>query len=382
MDIKSLLKNHAYQNIPLTFDDAYDLGQYALAGCDGNSLAQIQSVAALCALHSKATYAWTYGGGNPSLPRSAADQIAGICAAIFEHDIGKSEFGFLRPNVPFAMDNCGMGGDLLTTANVSTIAALIAAAAEIPMCKHGSPANADAGRHGSSDFVTLLGIDTFASTEAVSACVESEYFGYTEALDTRYKRIHEQTHRIALLPHMNDVIGPITNPLSPMLMDRRVLGVNHLISPKIIAEVYVALNRRGVTNLRHGLFVRGFGDTTKTGMDELSICRGGTQVAELRDETVNEYTLYASDFGLDSVRETEVSPPASLSKGEFSLRILRGEISGPPLQMVLANAALLFYLAGRSKSLRECFHFAEEIHQSGAAYEKANQVRKLLPILP
>jgi anthranilate phosphoribosyltransferase len=384
MDIKHLLKEHAYLNIPLSFDEARALGAYALKGCRGDQLAQIQSIAVLCALHTHATYAWTWSKyderrhGHP-LPRSAAEQIAGVCAAVFEEDIAVSTFGFVSPNVPYAMDNCGMGGDLVVTANVSTIAALIAAAAGIPMCKHGSPANADAGRHGSSDFIELLGINPYASKDEVVACVEEESFGYIEALDVRYKHIHAQTHRVAQLPHMNDIIGPITSPLHPEKATRKILGINHLIPPRVVADAYLILNKRCVTALRHGLFVRGFLDDG-SGIDEVSICAEGTQIIELLNGKVTEYHLSAEHFGVSSVPADAVSPPQGMSKGEFSLRILRGEISGPPLQTVLANAALLFWLVGRSSDLRECYRLAEDVQRGGGALAKAEALRARIPL--
>lgn len=383
-NIKHVFKGHAYQNIPLNYNEAYTLGLYALKGCNGSEMAQKQSIAALCALHTRATYAWkrtkhAVRFHGHKLPRNASEQIAGICAAIFENDIAVSENGFLNPKVGFAMDNCGMGGDLIVTPNVSTVAGFIAAAAGIPMCKHGSPANADKGLYGSSDFISLVcGIDEMASPEDVERCVEELCFGYTEALDTRYKHIHLQTHMIAKLPHMNDIIGPITNPVNPKIVTRRILGVNHLIPPRIVAEAYKILNHKGVTNLQHGLFVRGFADKTRyEGMDEVSICPGGTQVAELKNGRIREYDLHARDFGLRPVSVKDIVPKGN--KGEFSLQILKGKVSGPALEMVLANAATLFYVAGRSRDLKKCYRMAEEIHNSGKAYETMLAVRKMLP---
>ena len=385
IDVKHIAKDHASQNIPLEFWEAYGLGTYMLDGCHGNCLAQIQTVAMLSALHTKATYAWQGNGYKEKmhghrLPATAAEQIAGICAAVFRCDIAPSEFGFLRPNVSYAMDNCGMGGDLIVTANVSTIAALIAAVGGIAMCKHGSPANADKGRHGSSDFMTYCGIDTLAPKESVERCVESLSFGYTEALDTRYKLIHTQTHAVAKLPHMNDIIGPITNPLDPKLLTSRVLGVNHLIPPRVVAEAYTILNDWGITSLRRGLFIRGFGDNGEdSGMDELSICKGGTQVAELCEGKIKEYWLYPEDFGLEAVPESAISPAGEMSKGDLSMAILRGDISGAPVKMVAANAALLFYLADFSNDLRACYREAEEILVRGQAFQRMMQVREFLP---
>jgi anthranilate phosphoribosyltransferase len=385
IDIKHLLKSHAYQNIPLTYEEAYELGLYALKGCKGDEMAQKQSIAVLCALHTRATYAWKKTAHEENLhehklPDDAAEQIAGICAAIFEHDIAISENGFVDPDIECVMDNCGMGGDLVVTSNVSTLAGFIAAASGISMCKHGSPSNADKGLYGSSDFISLVcGINNFASREQVEKCIERLNFAYTDACDMKYKRIHMQTHQIAMLPHMNDIIGPITNPLNPQKVTKRVVGINHLISPCIVAKAYKVMNTKGVTNLTHGLFVRGFSDKGRyEGMDEVSICAGGTRVVELKNGKINEFDLYAKDFGIEDVLVEQISP--SGDKGEFSLKILKGEISGPPLQMVLANAAILFYLAGKSKDLKECYIMAEKTHAIGKAYKTMISVQKELSI--
>jgi len=382
MNIKHALKEHAYRNMPLSYDEAYDLGLLAIQGCKGDQLAMIQSIAALSALHTQATYSWKRNGEahEGRLPEDASEQIAGICAAVFDHDIGESEFGFLEPRKPYMMDNCGMGGDLTVTANVSTISAFIAAAMGIPMCKHGSPSNADKGRHGSSDFISLCGIDEYGTREEVEALVETHNFGYTEALDTRFKLIHMQTHKVAQMPHMNDLIGPITNPVLPKLLSRRVIGVNHLVSPRVVAEAYRIMNERGVTNMEHLIAVRGFGDDNNPGgMDELSICTGGTDVAELKDGKVTEYHLTADDFGIKAASSLDISPPKGMSKGDFSLRIMKGEIGGPVLQMILANAALLVKLAHPNMELVDCYAMAQEVFSSGAVYQKVLDVQRAHP---
>jgi len=386
-DIKHILKDHAYQNVPLSFDEAYELGMATLKSCnpDASKTIQIQSIAALCALHNGAVYRWKWNERDARihehvLPQSAADQIAGICAAVFEHDIAKSRYGFLQPEVPYVIDNCGMGGDLIVTANVSTIAAFIASAAGVIMCKHGSPANADKGRHGSSDFIAqICGINNYASRSDVEKCVEKFGFGYTEACDTGYKYIHIQTHKIALLPHMNDIIGPITNPVDPQIMTKKILGMNHLVPPRVAAETYQILNQRGVTNLKHGFFIRGFVSNDRyEGIDEVSICEGGTEVSEFENGEIREYYLEASDFGLSPVSVADIIPIGS--KGDYSMRILQNEINGARVKIVLANAALLFKLADFSEDLKECYKEAEQILRSGKAYQKMLDVRETLPL--
>lgn len=364
-----LLKYYAYQNKPLNFVTAYLLGVFTLIPYKNylqnvfdteQELAEKQSIALLCALHNKETYK------RPGAP----EQIAGLCAAIFDYDIGMSPYGFLEAEIDGVMDNCGMGGDLYRTPNISTIAALIAASDGITMCKHGSPGNTDST--GSSDFLESCGVTLFASKELVQIGLEKYHFGYTDALDTSYKSIHVQTHRSAHLAHMNDIIGPITNPLHPRLMTRRVLGVNHLIEPQVVAEAYQLLNEQEITQVDHALFVRGFVDRERNGgIDEVSIFPGGTRVAELKNGKINTYHLHADDFGIP-VQEYSEPPQGKDGKAQFSRKILEGKVTGMPKDLVLANTAILYYLT-HHLSFDEGFRRAKDVLESGAPVHNLEQ---------
>lgn len=375
--IKPILKQHAYQNIPLWYDQAYELGCIAIEACAPNASnkLQAQTVAMLSALHNRATY--HHHGDGRETPINAAEQIAGVCAAIFDHDIAKSKYGFAEPKVPYVMDNCGMGGDLVTTANVSTLAAFIAATAGVNMCKHGSPGNTD--RVGSSDFVERVGIKPDMSRKEAEQMVEQYHFAYTEALDTGFKRIHWQTHVYADLPHMNDIIGPITNPVNPKLMTKRVIGVNHLIDPAVVAEAYQILNRKGVTDMHHLIAVRGYIEPGKlAGVDELSICAGGTKMAVLHEGQVSVEHYDAEHFGLETIAAEAISPPAGMTKEEFSLSILHRDTDSPVLDMVLANAALLFIL-DQGMDPKQAYSAARETYISGDVERLVSRVSEKVP---
>jgi anthranilate phosphoribosyltransferase len=267
------------------------------------------------------------------------------------------------------MDNCGMGGDLYRTLNVSTIAAIIASCTGIPICKHGSPGNTDAT--GSSDFLEYCGVNLYPDKNRVIEAIEKLYFGYTDALDTRYKSIHLQTHKSARLAHMNDIIGPMTNPLHPKLLKKRILGVNHLMQPRKVAEAYTILNRKNITNLQHALFVRGFvHKNEESGMDEVSVFEGGTKVAELKNDKIEEYYLNAKDFGIRQQRYIE-PPRGKIEKAEYGLKILKGEIKDSNKYLCLANAAILVYLA-KNVSFKEGFEIAKNALESGEPLEKLN----------
>ena len=363
--VNNILKHNAYQNKPLDFETAYMLGVFTLypykdelTGVfeEDKGLAEKQSIAALCSLHNKETYK------KPG----AEEQIAGISAAIFDYDIRTSKNSYLNPSIDYALDNCGMGGDLLKTPNVSTIAGLIASAQGINMCKHGSPGNTDSV--GSSDFLKYCGIELFLPKTTVEYALEKTGFGYTDAVDTDYKNIHVQTQLSAQLAHMNDIIGPITNPLNPKLMKKRIVGINHLIHPEVVAKAYHVLNQRGVTNLEQGLFIRGFADKERNGgMDEASILEGGTIVAELKNGQVHVYDLFAKDFGLKTADYQEVAPGDN--KAQKSLNILKGQDKTRATNLVCANAALIDYLVN-DVPLKEGTARAKETLKNGNAYKK------------
>lgn len=368
--IKTVLKQHGYTDKPLSFNDAYCLGAFTSYALGNDDLDQVfdtdrdtalyQSITALSVLHDQELYS----------KDDAYEQIAGINAAVFDYDVGPD--ATVDPAVETAMDNCGMGGDMYRTPNVSTLAALTAAADDINMCKHGSPGNTDST--GSSDFLEHLGFDLMADTKQTEAAVEQHGFGYTEALNTAYKDIHLQTHETAELPHMNDIIGPITNPVKAETHSRRVIGVNHLMDPATVAKTYRELNERGVTATDQMIAVRGFVNPDEDGgIDEASILAGGTHIAELEDGEINTDTLTATDFGLDEADYDDIDPGNyAMTKAELGEAILRGEITNSAQDLIAANAALLFKL-DQDMDLEQGTEKARDILASGEAYENAKQ---------
>ena len=367
--MNKLLKHNGYQSKPLDFEQAYLLGVFSLIPYLPElkgilDIPQeriiIQSIAGLCTFHNHALYE----------KENAGEQIAGICAAIFDYDINTASSGFLTPSKE-VMDNCGMGGDLCRTPNLSTIAALIAAAGEIPMLKHGSPGNTD--NVGSSDFLEYCGVYLFPKKETVVEGVDKYNFAYIDALDENYKRIHLQSHGKAKLAHMNDIIGPITHPVNPVFLRRKIVGVNHLIPPERVAQAYQILNEYHFTSLEQGLFLRGYstsGRDNNNGIDEVSITAGGTKVVELDRGRITSYNLFARNFGLEEIGITELDP--GTNKAETSRRILTGEITDGKRDAALANAALLFYLASGTE-LKKATALSRDILESKVPYNILQQ---------
>jgi anthranilate phosphoribosyltransferase len=357
------------QGKPLSYDLAYELGQASVEAVVGQNMkAIIDTTAMLTGLYHRATLA------HPDTP----EMIAGLCAAVFEHDIGKSQHGFLEvPGVQLAMENCGMGGDTIVTPNVSCLSALCAASAGITMIKHGSRSHSDAGQNGSTDFLERCGIPMNLEPKQMCALIKTHKIGYIDAVDTRYKRIHQATMELSDICHLNHLLGPITSPVHPTILRRRVIGINQMIDPLTVAKAYRILNEKGITHMERIFLVRGRGETDADSMDEVSIASKGTMCVELDTGDISPRNLIAADFGVPEASFHDLAIPKHMSKGNFSMAILQGEIkTGPAVDLVCANAALLFYLAGSATNLRDCASLAREQLTKGKAFELVQSIRR------
>lgn len=367
-DLNRVFKNYAQKCRALPYGEAYELGsEFVQAAIDGKESPIIETTAALAALNNIYTLAH----------KDAPEMIAGLCAAVFEHDIGKSQEGFLTiPGVEYVLENCGMGGDEIPTPNVSCLAAILASSAGITMIKHGSRSHTNPS--GSTNFFEGCGVPMDLPAETIRTMAQRFHLGYIDAVDDRFKRIHRLTMERSRVSHLSHIIGPITSPVHPHFLRRRVIGVNQTVDPQMVARVYQILNEKGVTRMDHLLVVRGCGDDGNTFMDEVSLTRLGTQMVELRGAEMITRNLTAEYFGLNAVSCDALCVPPDRQKGEYSMAILRGEVSGPAADLICANAALLFYLADPSRDLRSCTQSAREALCSGSAYRHIESVRTSL----
>lgn len=304
-------------------------------------------------------------------------EIAGVCAGVMDHDILTP----LNPK-PDVFGNCGMGGDRVSTPNISTISMITIAGFEgITVSKHGSPGNTS--KAGSSDFFKYLlrkeekelmekvsnkqGLLTKIPRRTMEEVIDETGLGYTEALDTKFKTIHRATHKLGLISHMNDVLGPVTKPVNPDKVKTRMVGTNHLFDPKTLAQAYVVMNKRGITNVERGLFVRGEGEYS---VDEVSNL-GKTKVAELNNGEIEEYSVSPRDFGLEKpnieVRKKEkgryyvrgISPLRD--KLEASERLMRGQGPQAAKDMVKMNIAAELVVNDVASDLKEGTEVAKNL---------------------
>ncbi len=247
------------------------------------------------------------------------------------------------------LDTAGTGGGR-PTFNVSTTAALIAAAAGCTVAKHGN--RSATGQSGSADLLEALGARIDLGPDAVARCIEDIGFGFMFApahhQATRY--VVPVRRQLAVRTTFN-FLGPLTNPAGA---SRQLVGVS---DPGYVETMAGALARLGT---RHALLV-----SSQDGLDELSIS-APTGVVEVIEGRIDRYVLAPGDVGL------ETSPPDAVPRGtpgqnaETTRQIFSG-VPGAARDLAVLNAGAAIYAAGGAESLERGVRAAEEAIDSGAA---------------
>jgi anthranilate phosphoribosyltransferase len=252
------------------------------------------------------------------------------------------------------VDTCGTGGDKVKTFNISTIAAFVVAGAGVAIAKHGN--RSVTSKAGSADLLEALGVNLNLSPKQVESIIENIGIGFmfAPAFHGAMKYAIGPRKEIGIRTVFN-VLGPLTNPANAQA---QVLGVfdSALVEP--LAQV---LGRLGV---KHALVVHGL-----EGLDEISIC-GETLVAELKNGSVETYTLSPEDFGIRRASAEELAGRDAQGNAAIAKALLKDSEGGARRDIVVLNAAAGIYVGGKAKSIASAISQAEKSIDSGRAYEK------------
>jgi len=258
------------------------------------------------------------------------------------------------------IDTCGTGGDALDTFNVSTVAAFIAAAAGVPVAKHGNVSVSSLC--GSADVLRALGVNIDISPEHVARCLDTMGMGFlfAPALHPAMKHAMGPRRELGVRTVFN-ILGPLTNPARAR---RQLLGV---YAPELTEPLVIALQDLGA---EAALVVHGL-----DGLDELSTI-GETRISELRDGVVRTYTVRPEDVGLEVASPIDIAGGTPEESAAMLLAVLEGE-PGPRRDIALLNAAGALVVGGAAPDLRAGIDVATEAVDSGAAREKLEQLRAM-----
>ncbi len=248
------------------------------------------------------------------------------------------------------MDTCGTGGDGAGTFNLSTMAAIVVAAAGVRVAKHGN--RAVSSRAGSADVLEALGVRLDIAPETLVRSVREVGIGFMFAPRHHEALRHAAPVRKALgVRTIFNLLGPLANPAGA---SHQLLGVydNRFVRP--LAEV---LQRLGT---KRAWVVHGEG-----GVDEVSPY-GSTRVVALADSQLSERTVSPSDFGLAAEAPGALVGGDAQENARIAGRVLAGEHS-PYRTGVVINAAAALFIAEAAPTLGDARVLAEGVIDSGRA---------------
>ena len=258
------------------------------------------------------------------------------------------------------VDTCGTGGDGSRTFNISTAAALVAAAAGATVAKHGN--RAITSQTGSADVLEALGIPVGHTPEDAAEAIRKHRFAFLHApsLHPAMKAVMPVRKALGVRTVFN-LLGPLTNPAGA---SAQVMGVYSAAAVPLVAEAMALLNTR------HAFVVHGTSqeaDGTIRGLDEISIS-GPTDIAEVHNGVVTLSTLTPEDAGLlRAPVETLIGGDATTNAAILTA-IFAGE-PGPRRDIVLLNAAAVLVAADLAPDIPTGVALAARTIDSGAVTE-------------
>jgi anthranilate phosphoribosyltransferase len=261
---------------------------------------------------------------------------------------------------PLVVDTCGTGGDGRGTFNISTTAALVVAAAGVPVAKHGN--RAASSRSGSADVLEALGVRVDLPPEAAGACLDEVGIAFLFAPRHHPAMRHAAGPRRELgFRTVFNLLGPLCNPAGAQV---QVVGVP---APEWVRPMAEALQRLGA---RRALVVHGDG-----GLDELSVS-GPTLVADTvgPGAEVVEYRVGPEDAGLDRGPLEALRGGSPEENAAIALAVLGGE-PGPRRAVVVLTAAAALWAAGAAPDLAAAARLAEAVIDDGRALAKLEALR-------
>ena len=279
------------------------------------------------------------------------EEIAGCAEAMREHVLP------VRPSRPDLVDTAGTGGDGAGTLNISTAAALVAAAAGAGVAKHGNRAVSSAS--GSADVLEALGFQLELPPERIARSIDELGFGFlfAPAHHPGFRHAAPVRRELATRTVFN-VLGPLTNPAGARA---QVVGV---YAPELAPTIAAVLARLGA---RRAFVVHG-----ADGVDELSPA-GPNLVCEVVDGDVRERRIDPLELGVPRCETSALRGGLPRENAEAIRAVLAGA-PGPHRDAVLLNAAGAIAAGGHAKGLRDGLGLAEEAVDTGAAGERLEQL--------
>lgn len=323
------------QKEDLSYEESYAVMNEIMSG----QTTPTQNAAFLAALSTKSTRAETI------------DEISGCAAAMRDHAIKFDANGLET------LEIVGTGGDGAHSINISSTAAIVIAAAGVPVTKHGNVAASS--KSGAANVLEALGINVKLEPAKMEQVLQKTgiCFLHAQVYHTSMKYVGAIRKELGFRTVFN-ILGPLTNPAHPTM---QVLGVydEYLLQP--MAQVLSSLG------VKRGMVVYG-----QDKLDEVSTS-APTSVCEFKDGWYKTYTIQPEDFGLTRGTKQDIEGGEPEYNAQISRAILSGELTGPKRDVVLLNAACGLYVAGKAECIQDGIALAAELIDTGKALEKLEE---------
>ncbi len=272
------------------------------------------------------------------------DEIAGAATSLRKH------MRTIHSRHERLVDTCGTGGDGSGTFNISTAAALVTAAAGLPVAKHGN--RGITSRTGSADVLAALGVNIEVDVPVVERCLDELGICFCFAPWMHPAMRHVSVARKQLgVPTIFNLLGPLCNPASAPI---QLLGVG---KPQLRHRLAAALQMLGCLQ---GAVVCG-----EDGLDEVTTA-AATRVCRVTPEGLSEEVWQPETFGVASDQLTALAVEGPEGSAAMIREVLAGQ-SGPPRSIVVLNAAAALWIAGEEDSPTACRQRAERAIDRGDA---------------
>lgn len=335
----------------------------------GDPLACLKAIAAgrdLSAAESEALFARIMDGAVPTTVIAALLAALATKGETSEEIAGAARVMRARvTRVPTSreplVDTCGTGGDLSGSINVSTGAALVVAAAGIPVAKHGN--RAASSRCGSADVLEALGVTIELEPAGVGRSIDELGIGflYAPRFHPAMRHAAEARRGIGIRTIFN-LLGPLTNPAGAR---RLLIGVPR---PDAVGRIGGVLRELGT---EAALVVHGM-----EGLDEISVS-GPTRIAHVREGEVKESVIEPADLGLPTFRLDEIAGGDAAENAAILRGVLEGSGSDAQRAVVAANAGAGIWVGGGADTLREGVERARDTIARGRAAELLDRLAEL-----
>lgn len=274
------------------------------------------------------------------------EEIAGCAEVMRRHAVP-----VVPERQPELIDTCGTGADRVKTFNVSTAVAFVAAAAGVPVAKHGN--RAVTSKCGSADVLEALGCRLDLTPEQLVQAIDEIGIGFLFARAHHPAMKHAAPVRQELgVRTVFNVLGPLTNPAGAR---RQLLGVYDGKIARLIAEVLRELGTE------RAMVVHG-----EPGLDELSTL-GETTVVHVCDNEIREERITPEQFGIQRALPESVTAPSSPQECAKVLLELLDGAQGAHRDLLLLNAGAALVVGGRAETLQAGISLARDVVDSGAA---------------